>query len=82
MLGKRVDWDGTTILNELEYAKAPSGHWYCCTPGGHMGNLSGHSVTEHEDRTITVSPSILISSTDRTHQLWHGHLERGAWKTC
>jgi hypothetical protein len=41
-----------------------------------MGNLSGHSVTEHDDGTITVSPSIL----DDGRSVWHGYLERGAWR--
>lgn len=54
--------------------------WFCCTPNGHLGNLSGHTVTEHEDGTITVAPSILVK--DRTGELWHGYLVAGEWKPC
>jgi len=85
MQGKRVEWNGESVLNELEYGKAPSGVWYCCVPGGHMGNLAKHTVVEHEDGTITVSPSILISVTDskgKRIELWHGYLEHGIWRKC
>lgn len=63
-----------------EYGKHGNGDWYCVTPNGHMGGLKLHEVTEHEDGTITVSPSILVSSP--TEQLWHGYLERGVWREC
>ena len=36
--------------------------FYCVTPNGHAGNLAAHDVTEHDDGTITVSPSILVSN--------------------
>lgn len=85
MQGKKVEWDGESILKEGEYAKAPSGAWFCCTPGGHMGNLRAHSITEHEDGTITVSPSILVTEvrgTGERKELWHGFLEKGVWRAC
>ncbi len=53
--------------------------WYVKTPNGHLGNVSNHEVTEHEDGTITVSPSILVS--DHTGELWHGFLEHGIWRS-
>ena len=53
-------------------------HWYVKTPNGHLGGIGNHSVVEHEDGTITVSPSILVS--DSSGELWHGWLERGAWR--
>jgi hypothetical protein len=88
MQGKRVEWNkwnDAPILNEGEYAKCPNGPWFCCAPGNHMGNLGSHSVVEHEDGTITVSPSILISVSDhkgnRT-ELFHGFLEKGIWRKC
>lgn len=49
------------------------------TPNGHVGDLSQHEVTAHEDGTITVSPSILV--TDDSGELWHGYLERGVWRS-
>lgn len=84
MLGKRVpDFDGSYLLKPGEYGKV-SGHWYCCAPRvipddefGFHGNLSAHQVTEHEDGTITVSPSILITGHDGS---WHGYLEKGVWR--
>jgi hypothetical protein len=83
MQGKKVEWTGD-ILKEGEYSKASSGIWFCCTPGGHIGNLGKHTVTEHEDGTITVSPSILVSAPHegKQNQLWHGYLERGVWRAC
>lgn len=49
-----------------------------CCPGNHLANLSQHTVTEHEDGTVTVSPSILVS--DGSGPLWHGFLERGVFR--
>lgn len=56
--------------------------WYCrCPPPDHRetGNLTGHDVVEHDDGTITVSPSILIHPHDLSPG-WHGWLERGVWR--
>lgn len=53
--------------------------WMGVTPDGLHANLSAHDVTEHEDGTITVSPSILVSDGQRE---WHGYLERGVWRKC
>lgn len=48
-----------------------------------IGCLSGHKVVEHEDGTITVSPSILISYSGGEGDFsWHGFLERGIWREC
>lgn len=55
--------------------------WWAVSPNGHLGNLDAHEVTEHEDGTITVSPSILISEPNGT-ELWHGYLEHGVWRSC
>lgn len=74
---KEPNADGRLMLKEGEYGKDVSGQWYCRPPGNHMGNLAGHTVTEHEDGTITVSPSILI---DDGQSKWHGFLERGIWR--
>ena len=79
--GKRkdADADGHLNLKEGEYGKGPDGIWYCRAPGNHTGSLAKHTVVEHEDGTITVSPSILIN--DGRSQ-WHGYLERGIWRPC
>lgn len=57
------------------------GDWYICFPGpgNLMGNLSNHTVTEHEDGTITVTPSIL---TWNRIERRHGYLTRGVWHEC
>jgi hypothetical protein len=79
MQGRRRDVE----LHEMEpgdYGRPRSeGMWVCRSPSGRGGNLSGHTVTEHEDGTITVSPSILIDWGEPGEQ-WHGYLERGSWR--
>lgn len=65
-----------------EYGRI-AGVWVACTPNGHLGNLSAHEVVEHDDGTITVSPSILITLPQGGGHveptLWHGYLRRGEW---
>ena len=43
--------------------------------------LGAHDVVEHEDGTITVSPSIQVTRRIDEPELWHGYLERGIWRT-
>jgi hypothetical protein len=52
--------------------------WMVRTPNGHLGNLGNHDVTEHEDGTITVSPSIVVSNPQEG-ELYHGFLREGVW---
>ena len=85
--GKRVELipqeGGFQLLQPGEYGKWTDGEWYCETPNGHGGNLSAHTITEHEDGTITVSHSIRVSmrnSEGADQELWHGFLERGVWR--
>lgn len=52
--------------------------WRGVTPNGVEANLVAHTVTEHEDGTITVAPS--IKAGDHEHGEWHGFLERGVWR--
>lgn len=49
-------------------------------PEGFFANLSRHEVVEHEDGTITVTPSILIRAGALGE--WHGYLERGVWRSA
>lgn len=71
-------------LSSGDYGKDVDGVWYCCPPGRDpfvfSGCLGKHQVAEHEDGTITVSPSILISAPNLG--TWHGFLERGVWREC
>lgn len=63
------------------YGRA-GGDWYCTTPNGLFGNISRHQVVEHEDGTITVNPSILVTSGfNKREPSWHGYLERGVWRS-
>lgn len=71
MIGRRVDtW--AELFNDSggAFMKKSDGTWMAKTPNGHLGNLAAHDVEEHEDGTITVSPSILVS--DHTGELYHG----------
>lgn len=57
------------------------GVWWLYLPGGGVGNLTNHDITEHGDGTITVSPSILVTS-GRKDRHRHGFLKRGVWEPC
>lgn len=86
MKGKRVypQKEGQLFLAEGEYGMDNDGVWYARPPGMHVGSLSNHDITEHlDDKTITVSPSILIKSRNNDGPVeWHGYLERGIWREC
>lgn len=81
MQGKRIDNDKWPE-NPGEYSKFKQHDgvvfWACMLPDGQMGRLSTHDIVEHEDNTITVSPSILVTGEKQ----WHGYLEHGVWREC
>ena len=89
MRGRRV-YD----LEPHEYEPGDYGRWhdmwFCRAPANEesehrrfTGNLSKHQVVEHEDGTITVSPSILVSYRwGGVEYSWHGYLEAGVWREC
>lgn len=86
MNGRRVP-DGTSphLYEPGDYGRWKGG-WYARCPGDGprrlQGNLSQHHVTEHDDGTITVSPSILVTAEwAGVPQTWHGYLERGQWRS-
>lgn len=69
-------------LEPGDYCKYQDKWWYCRPPGtskAFLGNISGHKIIEHDDGTITVSPSILIKCHEGE---WHGYLENGIWRKC
>lgn len=77
--GSRVDIEPHEF-QPADYGKS-SGGWYCRPPWKHAGgNLNGHTVTEHEDGTISVQPSILINIPGVG--MWHGWLVKGWWTAC
>lgn len=98
--GKRIFDKTRDALDRLQPGEYmllddPSGDypsaWFCACPGSMpdgsviLGALAKHKVTEHEDGTITVSPSILVSSPWAGNpyvEHYHGFLERGVWRTA
>lgn len=93
MQGRRLYTDGTGFFyadkvcqQKLEacepgdYWTGPLG-WAAKLPNGLRCGLSKHTVTEHEDGTITVSPSILTTNGEGGES-WHGFLEKGVWREC
>jgi hypothetical protein len=80
MTGKRRDIEPGDLHEPGEYGKL-RGIWCCCTPNGHAGNLSAHTVIEHTDGSITVTPSILVNFVNIRQASWHGYLTRGVWRS-
>lgn len=84
--GKRHDFtdDHWTDLEPGDYGKClTDGEWYFRPPmSGEfysgIGGLKLHTIVEHEDGTITVSPSIL--TTGHHGKQWHGYLRNGIWE--
>lgn len=64
-----------------DFYRDAHGDWRGKTPNELCVFLKLHRVVEHEDGTITVSPSILASNGTGNKQ-WHGYLERGVWREC
>lgn len=71
--------DDSVAFKPGTYGKDARGTWMICFPDGLLGNLKNHAVIEHEDGTITVSPSILVKTTTG-HKQVHGFLVRGIWR--
>ncbi len=72
------------IFKEGDYGYCPrSGCWMGRPPRANAGSFSQHTVTEHDDGTITVAPSIVLSEmgeSGKLEEVWHGYLERGVWR--
>ncbi len=52
--------------------------WVVCPNGNGPARLEGWDVTEHDDGTVTVAPSILAHKGG-VHEEWHGWLRLGVW---
>jgi hypothetical protein len=58
------------------------GEWHLIAPDGRIGAAgrttiqkpAAHTWVEHEDGTVTFSPSLVMPSG------WHGYLEAGVWR--
>lgn len=75
-------------LEAGDYCKRGDFWWVMCPNGNGPARLTGNvrdqhnwDVTEHEDRTITVSPSIEAHEAGPRAGYWHGYLERGVWRS-
>lgn len=60
------------------YWRSPN-HWWIYLPEAGIGRLTRHTVVEHEDGTITVTPSIAQGPAGGPWKR-HGFLTRGEWK--
>lgn len=82
MIGRRLK-DGDDVFEHGDYGRiGPELTWHGRPPRGHVGNLANHAIVEHEDGTISVTPSIKITSHDDegVPSVWHGYLEKGVWR--
>jgi hypothetical protein len=82
MNGRRVYGKAPHELEVGDYGRwdADKGNWHARVPDGKLANLGAHTVVEHEDGSITVSPSILVTQPGAWPPEWHGWLERGVWR--
>jgi hypothetical protein len=57
------------------------GNFYAVPPETDLtANLASHTLIEHENGAITVTPSILVQRG--RGESWHGYLTNGEWKKC
>lgn len=78
--GRRVGNNGEPYhFAEGDYGHS-SGQWWCRPPTCDLINISTWHITEHDDGTISVSPSILVYKHDGVTAHWHGYLEHGVWR--
>jgi len=65
---------------EICYWKHEGDVWFIHFPECGYGNLRNHKIEEHEDGSITVSPSIrMMGHKDGKPMERHGFLVRGRW---
>jgi len=72
--------DIDNIIGNMEkgdYIKCKNS-WWCVLPNGSFCNITTWTITENEDRTITVTPSI----NNLGENGWHGFLTNGEFKSC
>ena len=73
---RRADDTAPWDLEPGDYCLHYGQVWVKLPNGVGPSNLANWNPIEHEDGTITLSPSIL----DRGGSGWHGYLERGIWR--
>ena len=84
LIAKRLDrWDESVhgAIYRAEFAPkqdGEAGHWWIVSPVLDTARLSGEfTVTEHEDGTISVYPSLVFDGPGRSG--FHGYLNRSVW---
>lgn len=85
MQGCRVDYPGPNTLVHHQpgnYWKTDTGHWHGVTPNGLYCGLNNHHVEEHEDGTISVTDSSILTRGGPDEPTWHGYIRRGVWERC
>jgi len=96
-VGRRAEHKSDCRLSEVEpgeYWKDENGHWWVAAPVPKYDSIalfdeiSTWKITEHEDGTITVTPSIFWGMGGYPNSppewaaahTWHGYLTRGVWR--
>lgn len=82
-LGNQIAMHAHGALDETRicYWKTSGGTWVIYLPGCGIGELRNHRVTEHEDGTISVAPSIrMVGHDNGAPSEAHGFLVRGEWR--
>ncbi len=84
--GKRIKGHSELDESSVCYWRLDDGAWMLWLPDeriehfhGLLGRLKNHTVEEHEDWSITVTPSVLVSNRNVTK---HGFLTHGVWSEC
>lgn len=99
MKGRRIEnpdnYTSVPIVEPGDYWKDKDGHWQVAAPVPQdddgfllIADVSTWTVTEHDDGTITVSPSIFWGAGGYPNSppewaaahRWHGWLEHGIWR--
>ena len=82
--GRRVypDKDNCLNLQPCDYGRDNDGIWLVRTPNVNIGEccINRWNIIEHEDKTITASPSIMVKGGPDGKYSWHGFLEKGIWR--
>lgn len=70
-----------TDAESISYWKDETGNWFILFPNEDLlGNLANHKVEEHDDGTISVTPSIKVWNGRGVER--HGFLTKGVWNEC
>jgi hypothetical protein len=75
---KQIDDLGQLDEMSICYWKVQANGWYIYLPGCGITRLTNHQIEEHEDGTISVTPSIVMRC--HINQQRHGDLTHGEWR--